>query len=376
MEEKLIDGFFEAAADPELWPAVLHSLSDLVGGSTVNLVSPPSVNAPPLLNYLVRNDQVSYHEYLSHYMFIDPRIPRIQKQPRGQILLEDDLLTPEERMSDPTYNESLVPHGMRNLAVVRTTEEDLFTVLAVAPHNDAIPFTPEQLAQLQRLLKPLHHAVKLSALHQDLRLQRDALGDLWSNSGRAILILNSFGAVVHLNALAEKAIEYGLIAVNDQTLHFCDPATDLLWTNHLAASNRPNAPRISNFLANAPFGNDSIAVRLIMDPITIGKLGFKGAAKVLVTLTPLGGTLKVQESEILRFAQLFNISPAEALTVEAVAKGRNLDELAAERNISLDTARKQLKAAMFKCGVNTQKALITRLERFCFLTLNADGPNS
>ncbi len=102
------------------------------------------------------------------------------------------------------------------------------------------------------------------------------------------------------------------------------------------------------------------------DPV-VSSIPTLRAPALVMLITPLSLSLVIGELEIARFGQLFGITPAECAVIAAVAAGKSLDQHASDNGIAVDTARKQLKAAMGKSGVSSQKALIARLERFCFL---------
>jgi DNA-binding CsgD family transcriptional regulator len=54
----------------------------------------------------------------------------------------------------------------------------------------------------------------------------------------------------------------------------------------------------------------------------------------------------------------WQLTPAEARSVAALAAGRSPREIAIEHDISVHTVRTQLKRAMCKAGVHTQSALV------------------
>lgn len=84
----------------------------------------------------------------------------------------------------------------------------------------------------------------------------------------------------------------------------------------------------------------------------------KGGRSALVTIREVGrSSPRVAE----RARQLFNFSPAEAEIVARVAQGFDTAEIAAERNVSINTLRVQVASAMVKVGVHRQAELVSVL---------------
>ncbi|WP_152599680.1 helix-turn-helix transcriptional regulator [Hoeflea sp. BAL378] len=368
-ERAVVDGLFEAALAPELWTESLIALSDHVGGSSVNLIVLDRPGTRPVIEHFVRGNDDAYASYIGEYITVDRRVPRVAEAPVNKVLLEQHVLSDEEKRTDVVYNEVLATGGMRNMVLTNLTAGPLYMGLGVAPRDDAVPFEPDQLERISRILPDLRHALRFSLANRELQVQRGALGDLWAHAGKAVLILNSDRGVIFANGRAEDCLRTGLMRVRNGRLRFADRASDALlqhWLGRLAACPGEN---FGEFLADHPASRAQFSVRLIAaDPI-VASLPVGQAAAVIVMLEPLSEALVIGPREIERFCRLFGVTAAEGRAVAAVVAGRPLEELAAENQIAKDTVRKQLKAAMMKCGVSSQKALISRLERFCFVSL-------
>jgi len=81
-----------------------------------------------------------------------------------------------------------------------------------------------------------------------------------------------------------------------------------------------------------------------------------GQRCALITVREVGRpSLRVAE----RARMMFNFSPAEAEIVSRVAQGREPVDIAAERNVSINTLRVQMASAMVKVGVHRQAELVS-----------------
>ncbi|SHL60813.1 helix-turn-helix transcriptional regulator [Roseibium suaedae] len=367
-EIALQDSFFEAALAPENWTSSLERLSDYVGGGAVNLILIEKAGAQPVDVHYGKVDEFAYTSYIQDYISIDPRIPRVLGSPVNTMLLEHQVLTEEERQKSAIYNDLMSRSGMRNQVISLLAADDIFGGFGVAPARDADPFSADQISRLSRQLTSLKQAVRVYTTNRDLQLQRNSLGDLWSKSGKAVLLFDAFGQVLFANSMAEHFIRSGVLKQRHRQIGFADRAAQATWIELWARMRQDPAPRSLEFLATSNLSLEQIGVRLISAEPLLSKVASASTPALVMVLTVLSGETPITQQEVDRFCQLFGITQAESRVVCAVANGLSLAELAVERNVSNDTLRKQLKTAMAKCGVTSQKALISRLERFCFLT--------
>lgn len=92
---------------------------------------------------------------------------------------------------------------------------------------------------------------------------------------------------------------------------------------------------------------------LLLEPFVAEDTGQRCA---LITVREVGRpSNRVAE----RARMMFNFSPAEAEIVSRVAQGREPVDIAAERNVSINTLRVQMASAMVKVGVHRQAELVS-----------------
>ena len=276
-------------------------------------------------------------------------------------------MTEEERRSGAVYNELLAVSGMRNQAIALLSADTVFAGFGVAPRDDSLMFEPEQLASLSRMLPQLRHAVRFYMANADLRMHRSALGELWSQAAKGIVILDAQRKALFVNRAAETMLEQGLLNQRRAQISFSERTSELAWQQALHQLGAGSFGRSAEFLAVNPATLEQYGVRLTKAEPVVSSFPSLRSATLVMLITPLSLSLVISDQEITRFGQLFGITPAECAAVGAIVAGKSLDEHAREKGIAVDTARKQLKAAMGKSGVSSQKALVARLERFCFL---------
>ncbi|MFD1694914.1 helix-turn-helix transcriptional regulator [Roseibium aestuarii] len=367
-EQGLRDGFFEAALDADQWEGALARFSEHLNGGAVNLILLEKAGALPVDLHYERVDEHAYTRYISDYIETDPRVPRVLNAPVNTVLLERDVLTEGERRHSAIYNDLMARSGMRNQAISLLASDTLFAGFGIAPRDDSQPFATEDLARLTRLLPSLKQAVRLHTANQSLQMQRSSLGDLWGLSGKGIVLLGASRQLLYANSLADDLLRAGVLRRVHGQVSFGDRASEQRWQHAWQELRKRGGTSSDQFLTEPTPGGTTFGVRLFSSPGMLGRLAWAGAPAVVMLLTPLSDMTVISAAEIQRFCALFSITPAEARVVEAVCQGQQLSDLAQERQVAVDTLRKQLKSAMAKCGVSSQKDLISRLERFCFLT--------
>ena len=87
---------------------------------------------------------------------------------------------------------------------------------------------------------------------------------------------------------------------------------------------------------------------------------------MLLSVTRLRNVAAPSLSEVQAFANSYGLSKAEIHVLHAVLGSIELRNLAADRGVNLDTVRKQLKSAMSKIEISSQKELFALFERFRF----------
>ena len=91
-----------------------------------------------------------------------------------------------------------------------------------------------------------------------------------------------------------------------------------------------------------------------------------GRDVLVMTVTLLRQVKPPTLSEVRGYARPYGLSEAEVVVLHAVLANTELRSLAKVRRVHLDTVRKQLKSAMAKIDVHSQKELFALYERFRF----------
>jgi DNA-binding CsgD family transcriptional regulator len=97
------------------------------------------------------------------------------------------------------------------------------------------------------------------------------------------------------------------------------------------------------------------AVNVFVAPVQIAHHGADARVSTALFITDPAGALP---SLAAALKTIYQMTPAEASLAEALASGRTLKEIAAERGVTMNTVRTQLQAVTSKVGVKRQADLV------------------
>jgi DNA-binding CsgD family transcriptional regulator len=346
--ENLVDRIYEAAADADLWPQVLHDLSgaaDAVGGVILTRRSDAwmgwrysSAMAPGAEAYMAG--------------------PAAQSQSTGLLLsfnragfvdAMEAFPNEESYIADPLMTEWGTPAGLHHGAAtaIHVPTGD-FVVVQVNRRIGQHRFSRDDLARLDAFRPHLARASLLAARWrlQKLRAAAEALAMI----GLPAAILDSGGRVLAANALIE-AFRSHLLWLPKDRIALVDPAANELLRRAVAKIDDPAANSVRSFPAKGAAG-DPVVVHLIPATGTARDL-FKGGFCVLA-MTPLAAP-SAPDAALIQ--GLFDLTAAEARVAGGVAEGLTLDEIAARQGVTVGTVRSQIKSVFAKTGVARQAQL-------------------
>lgn len=197
------------------------------------------------------------------------------------------------------------------------------------------------------------------------KMQRyiNELETLLNMNDRGIVIIDGNKKIICSNVFTERLFLKGIISRNQGVLYFSSGTNRKLDTCMAGASSDKNVHIQDSFLI-LDADNNSYAVRV--KKIDVLSNVAADINKWMVTILPMSNIVSIPDEEIKRFCSLFAITEAEEIVVSAIIKSIPLHKVAENSNKKDDTVRKQLKSAMNKVGVSSQKQLIQLIERFSY----------
>lgn len=374
----LVSSFYDAVTGTSDWAAAGEALCEVIGaqsavfsvkrsdGQTVNLLSPDD---PDEMDYNVR------------YRAIDPIRPWVESiQFRddwlNSVRLSNEILPLEQFRNSEFYRDFARHHG-QDYMMIGALGDAGRTLLAL--FRDRIPFTDEDRLTLSRLLP---HALKTMELRKRLESdQRVATFQAAALDATANCVLIVDGALqVHFaNHAAREIIDSSRSALTlRQGILRLDGSL-----GHVAARTSPDTARLRQAVSDAVGQSLSSSFRLGAMPNPEGEARDEACYvcplpnDAAIQGLPATSGLAMLVVQALRppsgphpslLMELFGMSGSEAAVAVAILGGRSAEEVALERNVSLDTVRTQLRAVLHK----SDAANLRDFERICAMLLSLE----
>lgn len=362
----LLDDTYDAAVDAERWPALLKRLTTASGAHGA-MFAAVSWTVPE-------------RGFITTHGLDDALIPvflqRHQMNPWSLAAVAADFAKPIHprrlaaapglRHSD-FFGEILVPQHIVSSACVKLDVGSEFDTGGVGLYFDAGQEAAEDRAvTLLAVLAP--HLQRAAVASQRLRAAaalHAGLTDAFERLAGATLLVDRRAQIVFANARARRllAMADGLCSLHDG-LAASRPADTQRLRRLIDGASRPGldgggAAALARHNGRAPLAALVIPLRRAGDKPS--PLLSRSTALVFVTDPDdaLGGDSIVVE----RLRALYGLTPAEARAAMLVARGRGLQETAAELGIGAGTVHTHMKRVFEKTGVRRQSSLARLLTR-------------
>lgn len=354
MPQTLVDRIYEAAFIPEYWEDVIADIARLSGSvSGSMLLVEPSL--PPLWAATP-----NVHEQLGAYAqtagwYNNPRMLRLLQRDYAGFVRDVDVSTPEEMAAD-LHVEFMARAGLENQAatgVLLPTGE--FVMFTIERATGVEHYDGATIAALDAL-RP--HLARSSLMAARLKLQQArSTVDTLQSVGLPAAVLSANLTVLASNTLFEteakflRPAAFGKLIVHDRQTN------DLL--QEALTAERSDDPSVRSVPVRATETGEMPAVVHAI-PLRRAVHDIFGAGTTLVVVTSYNITGMVPADAVLK--GLFDLSASEAKLAAAVSSGQTLKEIAAQRQISMPTARSQLSQVFQKTGTRQQSELVALLK--------------
>ncbi|HET9961922.1 MAG TPA: hypothetical protein VFQ34_06275, partial [Nitrospiraceae bacterium] len=238
---KALRSVYEAALEPELWPDVVNSIADMINAESTHLMVVDAKTGGDVLGFLERQDPAAHAEYLEHYFEHDIRVPRLAAARAGEILRDRDVWTEEERLSSPLYHDYQRVHRLYEITGAPLGVDGHLTWLGFS-RNRPSPFEDDAEGIIKLMVPHFRQAVRIALEVGNARIRTDALGQLWSDSGRGVLILAPDGKVAFSNVEAQSMCQRRLIRLTADKLSFREGGLNKLLAINISALRDGRSP--------------------------------------------------------------------------------------------------------------------------------------
>lgn len=345
--EPLVDRIYEAAADPDLWPRVLHDLGgtvDAAGGIILTRRSDAWLG----WRYSAAMEPGA-DAYLTGAAAQSQSTARLLGINRAGFVADQEAFTEEEYLADVMMTEWGTPAGLHHAAAtaIHVPTGDV-VVVQVNRRTGQPPLDRDDIRRLDGLRPHLARAGLLAARWRLERLR--AAAEALALIGLPAAVLDTEGRVLAANALIQALNSY-LVWLPKDRIALTDPAATALLQQSIADIGDPAATSVRSFpvrgMASGPVVVHSI-------PVTGGARDLFGGGFGVLVITPVANPA-APDAALIR--GLFDLTPAEARVASGIAEGLSVAQIANGSRVSSATVRAQIKAVFAKTGVSRQSQL-------------------
>lgn len=364
-DSTLIDGFYAAALDADLWPGILERLAEAFGGRQATLYAHDLRHRGSDIQAQWGVEAGFARSYVAHFGQVNPFVAGVARLAVGVSAAAEDLVAARLYTESEFFHDWVRPQGCREF-LTTTLVRDGGAVTGITVLRGTRAFSTEERRRWD-LLTP--HATRAMQVHRQLhraRLLRDgALQALEALSVGAILV-DERPRVLFANRWAERCCGRGRgLDIRQGWLRGDTPAaTERLAVTVRAAiaSAAEPVPRRGAVLVMPRAAGAGLPV--LVSPL---QAGIPAGIDRPVALVLVGGPrgLRARREDV---ARTFGLTPAEAGVLVGLVDGRSLSDYAATAGIAVETARKHLRHVLAKTGTVRQSDAIRRVLEDLVLT--------
>jgi len=358
----LIDRIYTFAVRPEVWSDVTRGLSEIFGGSPVlgELYLSHAIDRPFESVGLEEEYVLSFAQDVTNYL---PWATRVESQFADRFRPMSEGLPGFDLAGSEFYERWMKPQGLAPvwpvILSVLAESGEMVGGFSVFRREGEGPFSEAELCGADALVPHFHRAIHMRMLLDAAHHARVPVADALDRLPLGMLVLDGNRHVLIENASAARvlALEDG-IEVRSTGLTAADARENTklheLIKTALESAEGQSLDGTSFMQVSRPSGRQPFSV--MVSPLLSAPAGALSSEAVVACFIsdPEAGHVPTRKA----LGQIYGLTPAEAEVVQLLAKGLPLDEIAADRGISLNTVRSHLKHIFSKTGTSRQGELL------------------
>lgn len=366
---RLVAGVYDAALDSARWPGFLQMAASTFRADTAVIWTHDFQNSEAdfdrsgsNLSAFVGFDASSLDAYANHYSYHNVWAANEAGMPEGKTvtssMLYPDTLLPNTEF----YNGWLRPldlfYSLGSIVVKRKTRAVKMSFLRSA---QAGCYAEPELTVFDQLMPHLQSAVALhSKLHHLEVLASTAMAALDAMAD-GVILLKCDGSFLHANRLAQEfLIKPGTLKISASgVVHAAVASSDAilqLLIRRAVKTGTGSGVAPGGTLSLSSTGNSKVRVMVVPLPAQSSPFGERVSAAIFCCDLGSGSAGNGCFAEALE--RTYQMTPSEALLTQALVNGQSLKEFARSRQVSINTARSQLRAATAKTEAKRQADLV------------------
>jgi hypothetical protein len=356
---EIIRRIYAAANGGECWDNVVVDVGDQLDLGVIHLFLTNLDNGVSYIGSSPRGDPELDKNYQEEYSEHDFRLPRIMALERGRMFDERSIASDDEIRKSPVHQELFVKNDIHRIVGSNMSVDNALGWFGVTTSRASDDFSWEQRQALDFLAPHVLQAFEIAKTRADLLFMNDANLAVVASVGVGVLYTEN-DRVTGCNDIADTILRQGFIKLIGGRLRCRDEPSDGKLRAFLGSSTRPANNQLR--LTDSDQGLDYLINTKTVSPLSddvAGGIGQRGV--ILIRMLDRAG--KPDLETVSGFGKNFRLSDAQVSAVHAVLCNVPLSKLADTRGVKPDTIRKQLKLAMEKLDVRSQKELVMLFER-------------
>lgn len=360
----LVGDIYQAGLEPERWPATMARMSQAFQADLACIYTPFPARPEQAL-YLTHNFTREMEQaYGAYYHRLDEWTQNALRQQRyiqGTVALGEEIIPQAALRRTEFYNDFLKPHDMEwmvTTALLDGRADGPATHMSFTRHREREAYGDAGKRLIELLAPHVRRALLTHWRLTEARLGAEAQQSALAHLGYGALLLDSTGAVIWLNPVAEALLrrEDGL-ALRDgrlRALHNDDELARLVRQAGLGVGGGFRARR------TAAEGGQTSFYSISATPVRAesATLAPDRPASPHVLLLLRDPDRPGDDDALRRFAAAHRISAAEQRVLELLLQDLAPKEIAERLKLGVRTVRSQLSSLYAKTGTHNQRQLV------------------
>ena len=352
----LIGRIYDAALDPQQWPATLELICEFVSGHGCTLFAHDSAEPHATLFYNYNNDPEYLRLYAEKYVHMNPLMPAVTFSEVGQVVTVGELVDEDELRATRFYNEFQKPQGITDSMLVNLEKSGTsYMTMSVIGTEATGAFDAGRCQRLALLVPHIRRSVVIAHLMSTHQSEKEALAHALGRIASAVFLVDTAGRVVFANEAGAAMTRNGSVLRSEQ---------GVLATSNIATTRVLRDAFVAARDGDAALGDAGVAVPLksasgerwlaYVLPLTSGRRKQVGMAHAAVAAVFVRKPGLDSRSPLEALAKLYNLTAAEVRVLQAVVK------LAACRRSPMNWAWLKAQSGRICAACSTKQASTAR----------------
>lgn len=365
----LVGDLYDAALDAQRWPQIMERIAAAVGATGAMLRRLDRTNSSASFFHAAGYDSTYVKAYREHYIHLDPYQGFLAATPPGVLGRAEHYLDIVRHQRGEYFNDYERPQDKIHV-VGSTLARDSGVAIQAGFHRGARvgPFDGDSLELLERVLPHVARAVQMHLRLAEAKQYETLVCAALDRLRLGVILADHAARPFFVNRAAEALQGRCGLKLGPGALELAKPEDTGRLRGMIAAAALTAIGDGLDGEGDARFGTEPDALRVWVAPLArervTPELAAPAACAAVFISERCGGNAPWQ-----RLAADYRLTPAETRLAQGLAEGLSIKELAQHHEISLHTARSQLRAIFEKTGVRRQAELVALLNNGLLKTL-------